>query len=52
MIIEKYKDGSYRISGIFYGTLIIEDYYYYSKREAVKLFKKKLLEMKEKVDQF
>jgi len=48
--IEKIAKGTYRISDFFYGTLITQDYYYYSRREAVKLFKQKIKAMQANID--
>ncbi len=50
MTIEKVFRGSYRISAMFHGTLIVKDYYYYSKKESVALFKKALREMQARID--
>ena len=49
MTIEKFN-GGYRISTVFYGNLVIQDYYYYSKKEAIMLFKQKLIKKAEKIE--
>ena len=44
MTIEKFN-GGYKITDIFQGRLIVKDYYYYNKKESIKLFNQQLKEM-------
>ena len=47
MIIEKNKiNGSFIISDIINGYLFKKVYYFYTKKQAIKLFKKQLKEIK------
>jgi hypothetical protein len=50
MTIEKFAHKCYRISDIFYGQFVHMDYYDYTKKEAIKLFKQKLQDMKDKIN--
>ena len=47
MIVEKRRDGSYHISDIIDGYWVREIYYYCTKREAIKDFKKSRLTFSE-----
>lgn len=42
MTIEKFAYKCYRISDMFYGQFVYMDYYDYTKKEAISLFKQKL----------
>ena len=44
MTIEKFN-GGYRITDIFQSRLIVMDYYYYNKKESIKLFNQHLKDM-------
>ena len=44
MTIEK-LNGGYRITDIFQSRLIVMDYYYYNKKESIKLFNQHLKDM-------
>lgn len=46
MIIDKNNEGAYRISDTIKGHLHTQVYYFYSKKEAIKLFKKYKKEVK------
>ncbi len=46
MEIEKARDGSYRISKKLYGALFIKDYYFYTRKEAISLFRQAYKERK------
>jgi len=40
MIIDKNREGAWRISDIINGYWVSRVYYFYTKREAIKLFRK------------
>ena len=43
MMIEYMHDGAIHISDIIDGVLVTKQYYYYTEREAIKLFKNEYL---------